>query len=160
MKLHMGSGTHYAPGWVNVDTDPTLQVYVLADIFALPFKDGIATHVYLGHVLEHLPYERVPEAIAEILRVSTADVRLAVVGPCMDLALATQQPQWLLDQIVEHGTPPGGHAWTPTAELTRAVLEASGLVAEQVHITQVAKPEWPNANSWDDWQCAFLARRG
>ena len=69
LRLHLGSGGHELPGWVNVDL-----VGMGSDLrwdltSRLPFPDGSADAVFLEHVLEHFPLEAVLAMLAESRRV-------------------------------------------------------------------------------------------
>jgi SAM-dependent methyltransferase len=167
-RLNLGPGNHYAEGWLNVDKydlphhkrRPDLMVDVLE---GLPLPDGSFSKAYAGHVLEHLPYAQVPQVIAECWRVLAPGGSLAVVGPCIELAIRTGQPRWLLRDIIANPTPemPGlGHEWTPTALLTLiAVQRGIGLpVTELVSVEEITPPMWPNP-SLAPWQCAILATK-
>lgn len=55
-----------------VDIDPALSPDVTASVLRLPFPPGSFDAVGCFEVLEHLPYEDFPEALAEIRRVSSA----------------------------------------------------------------------------------------
>lgn len=163
MKLTIGSGPHYAKGWVNLDvaslpewkTPPD----VIASVYDMPFENETFSHVYLGHVLEHLMWETLPEALAEVRRVSKPGAQVVAVGPCINYARKTKQPQWLLDAIIAKEGSQGGfeHAWTPTAELTKEAMELGGLrEVTLVPVRQIQKPEWPNPST-AAWQCAVRA---
>lgn len=55
MRVNLGCGQAYMPGWVNVDPNPDVKadVYLDAVDFVLRYANQVA-EVYLGHVLEHL----------------------------------------------------------------------------------------------------------
>ncbi len=57
LLLHLGSGTQYKDGWVNIDLagDPVDLAWNLAR--PLPLPAGCAAGVFSEHVLEHLPFE-------------------------------------------------------------------------------------------------------
>jgi predicted SAM-dependent methyltransferase len=57
LLLHLGSGTRYKDGWVNVDLagDPVDLAWNLAR--PLPMPAACASGVFSEHVLEHLPFE-------------------------------------------------------------------------------------------------------
>lgn len=161
--LHIGSGTWYAEGWVNVDApgvdfSPNRNPDYYADICdGLPFPAGTFEKIYMGHFLEHIPLQIIPAVLTELHRVAAPECQVAVVGPCMDLANAQNVPDWLKEAIIEHGDPPGGHAWTSTADKTQAILETNGLVAQRVQIGDIRQPEWCNPNHDALWQLAFFA---
>lgn len=163
--LNLGSGPHYADGWVNVDLHappegcrpPDLygSVYQLTDMFP---ADAF-TACYLGHILEHLEWDRIPEALTQVRAVLQPGSPVMAVGPCIYRAVATGQPRWLLEAILaDPRTEPNGagHAWTPTEELTRVALERGGLIdVTTVPVEGVVKPGWPNP-SIAPWQTAAI----
>lgn len=166
--LNLGSGQHYAPGWVNVDKNPPGGEHrppdVLIDVFDLAdtFPPGSFKAVYLGHFLEHIPWDRIPQVIGQIIEVSKWGAPVMAVGPCLWRALDTGQPRSILEAIVANpATCDGsglGHAWTPTADLTRQALILGGLVdVATVPIQGVTKPEWPNPST-ALWQTAAFGR--
>lgn len=160
MKLTLGSGTHYADGWVNIDLYAE-DADVRGDCFALPFRAATFAQVYAGHVLEHLPYHALPRMLAEVRRVLRPRGRFVVVGPCIELAVWTNQPNWLMRDICRtvpaEPLPGHGHAWTATGPLTLAAVQVVFPKAKLIPASSVTKPEWPNP-CLDDWQCAVVAR--
>jgi predicted SAM-dependent methyltransferase len=69
LRLHLGSGGHELPGWVNIDLvgmGPDLHWDLTKK---LPFDDASAEGVFLEHVLEHFPLATVLEMLAECRRV-------------------------------------------------------------------------------------------
>lgn len=162
-RLHIGSGTWYADGWVNVDSwgdfGECRAPDVVADASDLPFPDDYFDQIYMGHFLEHIPLDVIPVVLAELHRVAKPDCRVAVVGPCMDLAVAQNSPDWLLDAIRETPgeTSPGSHKWTSTGAKTQAILESCGMDVRRVGITDIHQPDWCNPNHTAIWQCAFFA---
>jgi SAM-dependent methyltransferase len=167
VRLTIGSGPHYAPGWVNVDRNNLASWAhppdVLGDVLeGLPFGDGAAEAVYLGHVLEHLPWALVPRAIDEVVRLLRPGGELAVVGPCLEAAVRTRQPAWLLESIVAEQDPDAtgcGHAWTSTGLLAFEACRHPGLEdLRHVDVASVRPPTWPNPSD-APWQFALVARR-
>lgn len=163
-RLTLGSGTHYAEGWVNFDLYSPGEGFrepdVRGSVFSLPFPDAVFDQVYAGHFLEHLEWDAVPDALLEVRRVCAPGAVVMVVGPCVERAVKTKQPQWLLEAIVAHwgGAPGAGHAWTPTEMLTVQALESSKLfeTVKPLPVYLVDWPEWPNP-SLAEWQCAVGA---
>ena len=82
--LNVGCGPYYADGWVN--TDVFSNEYVRPDVVVdqggkLPFDDDYFDAVYMGHVLEHMPWESVHNFLLEINRVVKPGYPVLVVGP-------------------------------------------------------------------------------
>lgn len=159
--LNIGSGPHYMPGWINVDLYAD-DADVRCNASNLPYRSWTFDRVYLGHVLEHNElFAAVPEILREVARVCVPSATIAVVGPCMDKARATRQPEWLLKQMGRQPSPtkPGaGHEWTSTTELTLLALEYVGYEAiKEVPVASILRPEWPNQVT-APWQFAITAR--
>ena len=165
LGLNVGSGPHYAEGWCNTDILPapkgTPDPDVLADIFEyqLTFEKHSFDKAYVGHVLEHIPMEDTVAAVEHIAWCVAPGGLVMAVGPCINRAIATAQPQWLLDQIrynPKAEVHPWSHAWTPTEELTYEIMQESGLVdVKIVPISEVTRPMWPNP-SVAEWQTAVV----
>jgi hypothetical protein len=69
-KLHLGSGTEYRPGWVNVDIDPACRPDVVSPAERLDgFEDGTAAVIEACHLFEHLTFDEAQAALAEWHRV-------------------------------------------------------------------------------------------
>lgn len=54
MKLHIGPGSVYLPGWVNVDLFSSVRADCYADALAIPYPENTFDIVYASHVLEHM----------------------------------------------------------------------------------------------------------
>jgi predicted SAM-dependent methyltransferase len=56
LRLHLGCGDRYIPGFVQVDIRPLPHVDIVSPLDKLTmFDDGAASLVYASHVLEHFP---------------------------------------------------------------------------------------------------------
>ncbi len=59
IKLNLGCGHDYKPGWINCDTASTHNVkadkFFDLEVFPWPFPDNYADEILLEQVLEHLP---------------------------------------------------------------------------------------------------------
>jgi SAM-dependent methyltransferase len=166
--LTVGSGPHYANGWINLDlnTHPDWepanggkgQPDILASVFDMPFENEEIDRVYLGHILEHLEYDKIPDALREVKRVTKPGGEIMVVGPCHDKAKRLNVPDDLMHAIEAHGFDGTGfgHEWTPTTKLTLEAVQIVFPKAQVVNITDVTKPKWPNP-SQAGWQCAVQA---
>lgn len=54
LRLHVGSGGHNLPGWINLDIPPADLTVSVTD--GLPLPDGSVRYVFASHMLEHLYY--------------------------------------------------------------------------------------------------------
>lgn len=148
------------PGWVNVDRYAA-DADVQCSAFEMPFHNDSFDRVYMGHFLEHIEYDKIPTLLEEVQRVCDVSALVTVVGPCVDKARSTNQPEWLIEQIEANPTPekPGiGHEWTPTTQLTIDALIAGGLEqVTEVPVATIMRPQWPNTAD-APWQVAVQAR--
>lgn len=157
--INIGSGQHYAEGWLNVDAIPTDKgkqpdMLLLIEDFMDVFPEKAFKKAYVGHVLEHIRWRDLTEVLINIAYVAE---KVMVVGPCIDKAIMSNQPQSLIDgirapeQIDYH---PWSHKWTPTEELTAKAIRDAGFSPNIVDIKTVKRPEWPNPTT-ACWQCAM-----
>jgi SAM-dependent methyltransferase len=80
--IHIGCGDKNIPGFINIDARPLKHVHIVKrDISRLPFKSNSVTFIYMCHVLEHIPLNKVPVVLKEmcrILRPETGVLRISV----------------------------------------------------------------------------------
>lgn len=166
-RLNLGSGPWYANGWVNVDPvipdPPARPPDVQADLHWLAMDPAHAHRygqVYLGHLLEHVPWGYLDVFWATLRNVAKPGAEVMVVGPCILRAVATNQPESILTAILaDPRNPDGGlgHAWTPTEALTVEAVRLGELQGiEVLPVGEVRPPEWPNP-SIAPWQTAVRA---
>ena len=53
MKLHLGCGDKYIPGFVNIDVQKSEAVDVVSDAMKLPYKENSIDLIYSCSMLEH-----------------------------------------------------------------------------------------------------------
>lgn len=95
MKLHLGCGKRYIPGWVHVDGLKYDHVDHISSLENLSFVDSNSVQiVYASHVLEHFPRAQAESVLSEWHRILEPDgiLRLAVpdVAVLMQLYLTHQ----------------------------------------------------------------------
>lgn len=169
--LNLGCGTHRAPApWINVDCIETATTHPDVIVKAgdpLPWADGEADRVYLGHVLEHVPWPAVPAFLAEVRRVLDGD--LFVTGPDVHRTIEQWhdgQVSWsLVLSVMEHaahveldnGWPEAHHHWNCHEARVVEALELAGFV--DIEPADIFHPGdgWPIMNP-STWQLAVSAR--
>jgi predicted SAM-dependent methyltransferase len=82
MKLHIGPGKTYIPGWINVDIFSNVRADLCSSALALPYPSESCDIIYASHVLEHFNRHTVLAALGHwkhllkiggILRLSVPD---------------------------------------------------------------------------------------
>jgi predicted SAM-dependent methyltransferase len=108
-KLNAGCGTHYAEGWVNTDvvkTETTKPDVVVEPNQTYPFEDNTFDYVFLGHVLEHIPWPEVPPFLDEMRRIATPDAKFLITGPDIFKTIIRwsqkQEPWHMVLSVLEH----------------------------------------------------------
>lgn len=160
--LNLGCGPFPARGWVNADV--VRSAAIRPDVLVpaegpLPFPAACFDRAYLGHVLEHVPWPRVPALLAEVRRVLAPGGLACVVGPDAVLALearrrgrATDRQVWDIledDRHRQHASPGDDwegarHQWNCYgARVERALAAAGFLGVLAVPLEPAALPGWP-----------------
>jgi SAM-dependent methyltransferase len=155
VRLHLGCGTDYREGWVNVDAATDLRVDLRAEVHALLGVDDASVDVIeAAHLFEHLPLFEAQAALAEwdrvlkpggelLLELPDLDACIRLLGKHfddhgIDLAL-TGLYGWPPD-VEAHGTPML-HKWGWTrAALSDALRKAGFDSIEFGPITQTWRP--------------------
>lgn len=169
MYLNVGCGTHYAQGWTNTDvwesdtTKPDVRV-TLGEPY--PFDDNTFDAVYMGHVLEHLPWKDVPAFLKDIQRIAKPGAQFLVVGPdvyktiklwssgaqpweMIESTMEHQDVNWQPDRITEWWDG-AHHHWNCHEQRVERLLNDAGFVGVTNVFTQI--PNNPQGTSWYDDQ--------
>lgn len=167
MRVNLGCGDRYAPGWHNVDrADCPHRKDAAVDLRdLLPRSWTNLEYVYAGHVLEHMRVGDVLVLLERLLACMAPDGELMVVGPDVVVAQAMldggQDIGVTLDSL-KYGAsrwPGDEHRWECSERDIQVMLRATGwTLGDRLVINQV--PEmWPVADRRPQWQCAVSARR-
>lgn len=82
MKLHLGCGKRFIPGYFHVDAVPFDHVELVHEVDHLPMvADESAKVIYTCHVLEHFSRKHVPDVLAEWRRILAPGGTLRVAVP-------------------------------------------------------------------------------
>ena len=92
-KLNAGCWENREPGWLNTDIyhrpgNVNNGAEIVCDIRGMPFDSDYFTHVFVCHVLEHVPHGDVVTALREVHRILQPGGKLCIVGPDYDRAEA------------------------------------------------------------------------
>jgi SAM-dependent methyltransferase len=185
--LNAGCGTHYAEGWVNTDTwetaDTTPDVKVEPGK-PYPFEENTFDAVFLGHVLEHIPWKEVPAFLEDIRRITKPGAPVLVCGPDVHKTIKRwaqgQEPWEMVMSVMEHldvedHNVPGlewwdgaHHHWNCHEKRVEKLLQITGFtditsVCDVIPKDTAGKNwenegiNWPVVGHWY-WHFAFLCR--
>ncbi len=84
LRLHLGCGKVWLPGFVNIDHRATSATDLKCDILRLPFDDDTAVRIESYHVIEHLGRHDAVRAIREWYRVLKPGGVLVIECPDFD----------------------------------------------------------------------------
>jgi len=161
VKLNIGCGTFYKEGYTNVDNEPGVRADVFGTILSLPLADASAEAVYCGHVLEHVPLQDIPAALAEVHRVLEPGGKLCVVGPDFT-RIQPDTPETEIEWVIYGSKRWAGdfHQWACCESLVERFLLAAGFL--DVIARPIIDPdlgEWAIPGTAYPWQCVVLATR-
>lgn len=133
MRLHLGSGDKYWPGFVNVDKY-SARADVQSECAQLPFRDGAAEAVYAIHLLEHFHRMEAERALAEWYRVLQPGGLLVLELPSLDKMarlIVAQEENIRLTLLGLYGDPrdvrPGmAHQWAWSMKELETALDQIG----------------------------------
>lgn len=165
-RLNLGCGDRYAPNWTNVDHagSPHRKDQTVDLRGEVPWPANSVTHVYAGHVLEHLPVDACVILLGRLLPCMTVGGQIMVVGPDLITAQAMAEAGTLdvtMDSLRygAHRWDGDQHHWECTPTILVAMLEEAGW-ADIVDVGIGNVPEmWPVADRRPVWQCAISAIR-
>jgi predicted SAM-dependent methyltransferase len=137
MKLHIGAGDKYWPGWVNCDAYGDQDV--VTDCRKLPFDADYADELQAIHFIEHVPRMDVDNMMMDWHRVLKRGGKLVIEVPCLN-----KMAQRILDgernirltTLGMFGDPrdpkPGMmHQWAYTKEELTEILSQAGFADVQ-----------------------------
>lgn len=165
--LNVGCGTHYASGWVNTDvwrSSTTKPDVLVKPGEPYPFDDNTFDAVFLGHVLEHIPWKDVQFFMNDMKRIAKPNAVFLLVGPdvykTIKLWHEGTQPWWMIESVLEHQDmnwqPDREHEWWDGAHHhwncheKRIETLLTGLQFDNLENVFDAIPNNPGGGSWYD----------
>jgi len=177
VRLNLGCGDRYAEGWHNVDwAGCPHRVDETVDLTGeLPWSPGSVTHMYAGHLFEHLTRDQCAALCALLLAVAgRRGCLLMAVGPDVDAARAMiadgtfDYTYHSLETITDggHRWPGDDHLWQTTGPAVADMLRGAGwpVVTDLGGMPGLAGlaggDAWPVADREPLWQYAVRAYAG
>jgi predicted SAM-dependent methyltransferase len=112
LDLHLGSGTKYLPGFVNIDANPLQKMDMWLDVrCGLPFASGSVDSIYSTHMIEHLYPDELDDLLRECARVLKSGHGIRIVVPSLSNAIVAFQQErreWFYDSYPRHFDSLGG----------------------------------------------------
>lgn len=159
VKINLGAGHWKLDGWVNVDVDPSCTPSVLADLSAaLPFRDGVASHMHTEDFIDQLTLEQAGGFLRECHRILAPGGVLRVLTPDLERLVRhyLEDPEGLVQLWnravgipLELGTPGevlntgmrfAGHTFIYDAETMAQLAKANGFEARRVAFNESEQP--------------------
>ena len=154
MKLHLGCGSNYIEGWLNVDLDsPVADVHV--DLRgSLPYNDQSVDFIFNEHFLEHITREEGIAFLCEcrrvlkqqgVIRVCTPDLRWLVAQYISGKLDEWEDVGWVPEtscRLINEGVSFWGHQFVyDLPELLTALREVGFSEIRQVFHRESTYPE-------------------
>lgn len=100
VKLHLGCGSKYIPGFEHIDSTHHRHLTHCADVSSLPFyKDNSVELIYACHVLEHFGRHEYRDVLAEWYRVLKPQGILRLAVPDFEVVVSIYQNAGLVDGL-------------------------------------------------------------
>ncbi len=94
IRVNIGSGGDYHPGWVNIDAVPACKPDIVQDLREpLPFADDAVSEVLAQDIIEHFTKEETPAILTEVWR---------VLKPGGMLRIRVPNPDAIIQQFADH----------------------------------------------------------
>jgi predicted SAM-dependent methyltransferase len=110
--LHLGCGTKYLPGFLNIDGNLFNKIDLWLDVRnGLPFASGSVDSIYSTHMFEHFYPDELKQLLQECVRVLKKGGGIRLIVPSLESAITayTQaDSQWFYDSFPRHFDSLGG----------------------------------------------------
>jgi len=157
MKLHLGCGSKYIPGFVHVDIEDHPHVDHRTPVNALTFaEDNSVELIYASHVLEHFGRHEVDQVLREWFRVLQSGGILRLAVPDFGAVSRRYQETGELSELI--GLVCGGQR--NEYDFHKMVFDEKSLRERLLNVgfASVVRYHWSNTgHSWlDDYSQAYL----
>lgn len=87
VKLHLGCGKRYLPGYINIDiSSPIADLH--CDVRRLPYPDEYVDEIYACHILEHFGRHEFKDVLREWGRVLVKNGKMYISVPDLEASFA------------------------------------------------------------------------
>jgi predicted SAM-dependent methyltransferase len=112
LHLHLGCGTKYLPGFVNIDANPFNKVDLWLDVRnGIPFPSDRIDSIYSTHMFEHFYPDELQKLLRECYRVLKPGGGIRLVVPNLENAISAyvqKRNDWFYDAFPRHFDSLGG----------------------------------------------------
>jgi SAM-dependent methyltransferase len=112
LHLHLGCGTNYLPGFLNIDANPMQKIDLWLDVrCGLPFASSSVDSIYSTHMIEHFYPDELEHLFRECGRVLKPEGGIRLVVPSLKNAITAYQQgrhDWFYDEFPRHFDSLGG----------------------------------------------------
>jgi SAM-dependent methyltransferase len=110
--LHLGCGTKYLPGFLNIDGNLFNKIDLWLDVRnGLPFASGSVDSIYSTHMFEHFYPDELKRLLQECVRVLKNGGGIRLIVPSLESAITAYthaDSQWFYDSFPRHFDSLGG----------------------------------------------------
>jgi SAM-dependent methyltransferase len=99
LKLHLGCGPRYIPGFIHVDLLPAAHVDIVGPVERLSMPDGSVSLIYASHILEHFGRNEYKAVLREWIRVLQPGGVLRLAVPDFAACAASYYESGLIDSL-------------------------------------------------------------
>jgi len=157
MKLHIGCGERYLPGYRHVDIIDCGHIDYLADAGSLSFiDDGAVTEIYACHILEHFKRHEIDGVLSEWDRVLCGGGILRLAVPDFEAIVTYYQENKNLYGIL--GLLYGGQNYEYNFHFQVFDFKRSKELLEKAGFTNITIYDWREflPEGYDDYSRAYL----
>lgn len=157
MKLHLGCGKVYIPGFIHVDVIPYKHIDYVRSVDDLDnFENNSIELIYASHILEHFKRNEVLDTLDEWYRILKIDGTLRIAVPDFEKAVRVYQKNKDIDEIL--GLLMGGQTYDYNFHHIVFDFEYLKKQLEKVGFKNIKRYDWRKTihKDYDDYSQAYL----
>ena len=157
MKLHIGAGERFLPGYKHMDAIKREHIEFVGDARDLSFlDDGSVEEIYACHILEHFNRNEIDSVLMEWNRVLCLGGILRVAVPDFSAIAAAYSENRELDEVL--GLLYGGQNYEYNFHFQAFDFKRLNTLLEKTGFTDVREYDWSEflPEGYDDYSRAYL----